>query len=133
MAFQQVGGQSKYYKYKELTKGQVLTEGWYTEKGRNQYGEFYVVLDPAGIRHVLNASGQLDHTMEAINLEDYIRVTYDGTFVLTKGAFKGTACHQFIVERDHAKCGKRNETISSGFEPVAEVITETVEEECLPF
>jgi hypothetical protein len=133
MAFEQVGGPAKYYKYKELTKGQVICEGWYTEKGKNVYGHYYVIVDPAGVRHVLNKAGQLDHNMDAINLEDYIRVTYDGKFTLTKGAFKGTDCHQFLLQRDNARCGTRKQVTSSGFEPVAVEETEVEDEDCLPF
>ena len=103
MAFEKVSLQKKYFKYSTFSKNDVICEGTWIKNSEDNYGKsnFHLVSKDKDCVYILNSSGHLNHIMkEEVSLGDFIRVTYDGTYVLEKGKYKGTECHQFIVERD---------------------------------
>ena len=103
MAYEVISGAKKYFKYSECKKGDVLVDGGsYIGSEQGKFGIQHL-FDVAGTTTVLNSAGQLNKFIdEKLVSGDKVRVTYDGTFTLTKGQMAGKDCHQFIVERDRA-------------------------------
>lgn len=107
MAFEKVSLPKKYYKYSKMEKGQIICEGLYYKTSGDNYGKqnHHFRNDTDGHIHVLNSSGHLNYQLkQEVDFGDYIRVSYDGTVKLEAGKFKGSDCHQFILERDPGKC-----------------------------
>jgi len=100
MAFQEVAGQKKYIKYNECKKGDVLVEGKYLRDIQGKFGVQYEFLSESGDVVVLNKAGQLDYKMEFIRQGDVLKIIYDGSIILEKGAYAGKPSHQFILLRD---------------------------------
>lgn len=100
MAFKEVGGQKKYFKFAECEIGEVLVEGEYHREIMGKYGIQYEFLNHDGEIHVLNGSGQLKYKMDFIREGDKVLITYEGSEVLTKGAMVGKSAHQFKILRD---------------------------------
>jgi hypothetical protein len=108
MSFQEIGGARNYHKYSTMADNTVIVTGWYTRKDKNHYGCFYEVMTEDGELHVLNSAAILNKRMEEnVALEDFIRVTYLGKVILTKGPMTGKPCANFKVEIDRSKSGKR--------------------------
>lgn len=128
MGFQEVGGASKYYKYNECKPGQILVEGWFTGIQNGKFGNQYHFVTPSGESVVLNKAGQLDHVFTKVcEVDDFVRVTYDGKKILEKGDFKGKEVNQFKVERDPSRKGRNNqpqpmEAVEMGEEVVDDVV-----------
>jgi len=109
MAFEKVSYEKKFYKYKGFSKGDVICEGLFYKTSKDNYEKTnYHLLDKKNnCVHVLNSSGHLNYQMkEEVDFGDFIRVTYGGKYTLEKGRFKGSDCHQFVVERDPDLCEK---------------------------
>lgn len=100
MAFKEVGGAKKYFKYNELEQGDVLVEGKFSKSFQGRFGVQYEYLNKCGSVHVLNSSGQLNYLMDFVEEGDTVKIVYDGTFKLTKGSFAGKDAHQFKLFRD---------------------------------
>ena len=100
MAYQEVGGQKKYFKYRECEVGDVLVKGEYCREIMGKFGVQYEFLNEDGEIHVLNGSGQLKYKMDFIREGDKIQITYEGEVELTKGAMAGKSAHQFKIMRD---------------------------------
>ena len=100
MAFREIGGAKKYFKYNELEKGDVLVEGKFSKSFQGRFGVQYEYLNKDGCVHVLNSSGQLNYLMDFVEEGDTVKIVYDGTFKLTKGSFAGKEAHQFKLFRD---------------------------------
>jgi hypothetical protein len=100
MAYQEVGGQKKYFKYRDCEIGQLLVRGEYSREIMGKYGVQYEFLNEDGEIHVLNGSGQLKYKMDFIREGDMVEITYEGEIELTKGAMAGKSAHQFKILRD---------------------------------
>jgi len=108
MSFQEIGGARHYHKYSTMADNTIIVTGWFTRKDKNHYGCFYEVMTEEEELHVLNSAAILNKRMEEnVSLEDFIRVTYLGKIILTKGPMTGKPCANFKVEIDRSKSGKR--------------------------
>ncbi len=133
MGFSEVGGQVKYVKYTEMTAGQVVAEGWFTETRQNKFNvgkEDYFVVDADGVTHCMNNAGHLAFLMKSVMPEDYIRVTFMGKEKITKGPKAGTDANRFKLEMDKSRHGLRNK---AGFAEVAPVEEIKASDDSLPF
>jgi len=100
MGFKEVGGRKKYFKFAECEIGEVLVEGEYHREVQGKYGIQYEFLNIDGEVHVLNGSGQLKYKMDFIREGDKVKITYEGSELLTKGPMAGKSAHQFKILRD---------------------------------
>jgi len=100
MAFKEVAGNKKYFKYAECTVDQILVEGKFIRDFQGRYGIQFEFEHKDGEIHVLNSAGQLNYKMEFIKPGQMVRVTYKGMITLDKGPMKGKDSHQFTVDRD---------------------------------
>ena len=109
MGYKEVGGQKKYFKFKECEIGEVLVDGEYHREIMGKYGIQYEFLNNDGEIHVLNGSGQLKYKMDFIREGDKVQITYEGEIELTKGAMAGKSAHQFKILRDDDASPKRDD------------------------
>lgn len=100
MAFKEVAGTKKYFKYSECEKGDVLVEGKFIRDFEGKFGIQYEFEHKTGDIHVLNSSGQLNYKMDFVNPGERVMIIYDGSIILEKGAMKGKMAHQFKLLRD---------------------------------
>ena len=103
MAWKEIttGGTTRYPKYAECKQGDVLADGTYQGSYEGQYGTNYKFTTDEG-EVVLGKSGALDSLMALVNEGDRCRVVYDGSVVMTKGAYAGKSAHRFKVMVDDA-------------------------------
>lgn len=100
MAFNEIGN-TRYYKYKECEKGQVLVEGKFVRSFEGTYGtQFEYHDEKSGDIVVLNAAANLNHKMRFADEGDLVRVIYDGTQKIKTGPMAGKFSHQFRVAID---------------------------------
>ena len=99
MEFRSVGGQKKYFKYKDCEAGDVLVQGKYLGTSPSKFGKDNHDFKPAeGPTVCLNSAGHLNYLIENnVQIGDMVQVTYEGTDVLDQGAFKGKEVHKFDV------------------------------------
>lgn len=101
MAFKKVGGARVYYKYSELTDGDVLIPGGVylgSEEGKFGAVHLFQVGDET---HCLNSAGQLNYLVDKfIAPGSACNITYRGKELLTKGPMAGKESHRFEVEVD---------------------------------
>lgn len=102
MAFQKVGGQSKYYKYAECEEGQKLVDaGTYLGAKEGKFGIQHVFKQKDGEMVTLNSSGHLNYLLENhVSTGTVCNVYYKEKILLTKGTFKGKEAHNFEIEVD---------------------------------
>ena len=91
-------GMKKYFKLAECEAGQVLVQGIYTGKELNKFNTNNYNFRPEEGPTVSLSGGHLTYLMENnVKEGDLCQVTYLGTELLDKGAFKGKSSHQFEV------------------------------------
>jgi len=81
-------------------KSGVILEGTYVESSPNNFDENkldFKFSDDKGNMTVINAGGNLGWSMEAINIGDYVQVSYNGKKEITKGKMAGRMAHDFKV------------------------------------
>lgn len=100
MAFKEIAGTKKYFKYADCDKGDVLVEGKFLREIQGKYGVQYEFMDNSGDMVVLNKAGQLDYKMEFIRPGDVLKIVYEGKIVLDKGPMAGKDSNQFTLMRD---------------------------------
>ncbi len=100
MAFKEVAGNKKYFKYGECEVGQILVEGRFIRDFQGRFGIQFEFEHKDGEIHVLNSAGQLNYKMEFIKPGQVVQVIYKGMITLDKGPMKGKDSHQFEVLRD---------------------------------
>lgn len=100
MAFRQLTGISKYYKYADCHPHQVLVTGKYIDMVEGRYGPQYQFIDDTGETVVLNKSGHLDFLFKTVKPNDRVRVTYISKDILSGGKYAGKDYHKFSVEID---------------------------------
>lgn len=100
MAYEDIGGQKVYVKFKDCKIDQVLVEGTFMTEVQGKYGIQFEFNQEDGKVIVLNGSGQLKHKMQWIRPGDKVRVSYMGEELLTSGPMKGKMAHQLRVQKD---------------------------------
>lgn len=107
--FKTVMGQSSYRPFKQWNEGDYLV-GKYISEGQDNFNnpsykvevieaDFGKDKTPAvGSIFTLNSSGSLNKAMETIEVDDIVKVTYEGEGIVEKGKFKGKAFHKMKVE-----------------------------------
>ncbi len=100
MAYEDIGGQKVYVKFKECKVDEVLVEGVFTAEIQGKYGVQFEFADATGRIIVLNGSGQLKHKMQWIKPGDKVKITYMGEELLKTGAMAGKLAHQTRVQKD---------------------------------
>ena len=78
----------------------VLLEGIFVESFPNHYDETkldYKFEKEDGSVAILNGAGNLGYRMKAVNVGDYVQITYFGKQEITKGKMKGRLSHNFEV------------------------------------
>jgi hypothetical protein len=83
MAFKEIAGTKKYFKYAECEKGDVLVEGRFLRDIMGRYGVQWEFEDVSGEIHVLNSSGQWNYKMDFVKPGQMVKIIYDGKILLT--------------------------------------------------
>jgi hypothetical protein len=81
-------------------KSGVILEGTYVESSPNTFNEKkldFKFSDDKGNMTVINAGGNLGWAMEAINVGDFVQVSYNGKKEIAKGKMAGRMAHDFKV------------------------------------
>jgi hypothetical protein len=94
--WEEVGGHTKFVKYKECVAGQTLVEGKYVGKAQNQYGEYFKFRGNEG-GHIGLRGGHLAYLMKDIAEGQPVKVVFEGTFVLKDGPYRGKESHRVKV------------------------------------
>ena len=126
MAFQDISQPRKYVKYTDCNEGDVLVDGaWYTGSQEGKFGTQYIFRHEDGSETVLNKSGQLTYLIEnKLQVNDFVKVVFAGSIVLTSGAYKGKPSNQFKIYVDSARSGKVASFREVGGNEEAEVPTD---------
>jgi len=98
------GANVTFIRANKLTKGQVAAEGIYAGSSPNTFNKEkldYRIEDlkDSSKLTVVNGAGNLSYQMQSIQPGDIVRITYNGTVEISKGAMKGKSSHNFIVEK----------------------------------
>jgi hypothetical protein len=105
MAFTEISGDKKYFKYMDLSKGDHLVTGIYLrESVSKRYGttQFEVEDEKTSQIAVLNGSADLKAKMQQVKPGMLVRIIYNGMIVLERGPNAGAEAHQFSVAVDRS-------------------------------
>jgi hypothetical protein len=105
-SFKEIGGNIVFRKWTEFEQGDTI-EGIYKGRGKTDvYGKQAYLFDITyssfdksleGKTLGLNQMGNLDSKMLNVKEKDYIMMSYEGTYKLEKGPFKGKEAHNVKV------------------------------------
>ena len=90
-------GDTKYFKYKECVKGDVLVIGEFVKEFEGMYGTQFEYMSEDGSPVVLNAAAKLNAKMKFCKPGDRVRIIYDGETTVHTGPMKGKPMHLFAV------------------------------------
>lgn len=98
------GGSLKFIRPKQLADDGitgVVAEGIYEGPTPNTFEPSrsdYKIIDDAGNTTILNSNGSLNSQMAKVEVGSYVRISYNGMQLVTKGKLKGKNVHNFSVE-----------------------------------
>ena len=90
-------GDTKYFKYKDCEKGDLLVQGEFVKEFEGMYGAQFEYMSDDGSPVVLNAAAKLTAKMKFAKPGDRVRITYDGETTVHTGPMKGKPMHLFEV------------------------------------
>lgn len=108
MAFKETSSVIRYVRSAEHKAGDVLVEGHYAGLVPSSYGDNHKFITLDGEIVVINKSGSLNYKMQAVKVNDYVRITHMGEEKLTKGLMAGKKCWKYKVEVDPDRSGLNN-------------------------
>lgn len=108
MAFQEIT-KIRYIKTTEAKPGDELVTGWYRGMTIDPKfnGQQHHFVTETGEAVVVNGKGQLNHILsKRVNLDDFVKVIFEGKEKLATGPKAGTEINTFKVLIDPSRSGK---------------------------
>jgi hypothetical protein len=97
MSWSEVGGMVRFIKPAQCACDDVLVEGKYLGKAKNDYGEYHKFQQFSG-ENVAIRGGHLDFLIsQGVKEGQEVKVVYKGEHTLEDGKFKGKPTHRFQV------------------------------------